>query len=201
MRSALTGGASCAARLARRSLMPCVAGAALGLAALMLVPPLLGYERYVITGGSMSGTIERGSIVFAEVVDPAELEVGDVITYEPPPRSGLEGQITHRIISIAPGDGAPVLRTQGDANPDPDPWRFSLAGTGQARYEFSVPYAGYAFAALGIRAVRIGLIGIPALLIAFALSARLGREAGEAAAARRAARRSGPAPAPIGRAD
>ena len=37
---------------------------ALGLAALMLVPGLIGYQRYVITGGSMTGSIDRGSVVF-----------------------------------------------------------------------------------------------------------------------------------------
>ena len=38
-----------------------VVAGALVLGALMLVPPLAGYERYVVTGDSMSGTIGRGS--------------------------------------------------------------------------------------------------------------------------------------------
>ena len=39
---------------------------ALGL--IMLVPPLLGYQRYVIEGGSMGRAVPRGSIAYEEVV-------------------------------------------------------------------------------------------------------------------------------------
>ena len=88
-----------------------------------VVPGLLGYERYVITGGSMSGTFESGSVVFEKPVPVKDLVVGDVITYLPPPDSGVSTLVTHRIIEIAPGkDAATVFQTQGDANPDPDPW-------------------------------------------------------------------------------
>ena len=41
-----------------------------------LVPSLLGYERYVITGGSMSGSTFKGSIAFEKPVPVGELEVG-----------------------------------------------------------------------------------------------------------------------------
>ena len=41
---------------------------AAGFAAVMLLPALFGFERYVITGGSMSGTYDRGSVIFSEVV-------------------------------------------------------------------------------------------------------------------------------------
>ena len=46
---------------------------------LMLVPPLAGYERYVITGDSMAGSIPRGAIAYARVVPVGDLRVGDVI--------------------------------------------------------------------------------------------------------------------------
>lgn len=180
---------SSAARTSLRALPAMLTCAALALAALMLVPPLLGYERYVITGGSMSGTIERGSIAFADVVPVAALDEGDVITYAPPPRSGIEGLVTHRIISVKiDRSGEAVFRTQGDTNPDPDPWRFGLSAPTQARYELSVPYLGYAFAALGTREVRMIVIGLPALLIALSLLTRLWREAGVEAERRRSAK-------------
>ena len=50
----------------------------------LVVPALLGYERYVIVSGSMSGTYDRGSIVFDRVVPTASLRAGDVITFTPP---------------------------------------------------------------------------------------------------------------------
>jgi signal peptidase len=141
--------------------------ALLALAALMLLPPLFGYERYVIEGGSMGGALPRGSIAFEEVVPTSELRPGDVITYRPPRASR---PVTHRIVA-AEGNGA--FHTRGDANPAPDPWAFTLPDRRQARLAFHVPLAGYAIAALEIRAVRIAVIGIPALAIAMAALATL----------------------------
>src|SRR5919199_902688 len=51
-------------------------------------------HRYEFTSGSMTGTYDRGSIVFDKVVPVDQLQVGDVITYTPPPGSGPQGRIT-----------------------------------------------------------------------------------------------------------
>lgn len=159
--------------------------ACLGLAGLMLLPGLLGYERYVITSGSMTGSYDRGSVVFDDVVSVSDLRVGDVITYTPPPGSGPSGLITHRIASIGSDQfGRRLLRTKGDANESRDPWTFTLDGTTQARVAFHVPYVGYILSALSIREARMVVIGVPALLVAAALLLGLVRDA----------RRSGPAP-------
>lgn len=137
------------------------------LAAAYVLPSLLGYERYVITGGSMAGTHDKGSIVFERAVPAEELEVGDVITYQPPASSGVTTLVTHRIVGIArDDDGRQALRTQGDANPDPDPWRFSLTSQDQPVVAFSVPHAGWVLIALADRTTRMLVIGIPALLVA-----------------------------------
>jgi signal peptidase len=150
----------------------------LALAGLMLVPGLFGYERYVITSGSMTGSYDRGSIVFDEVVPVAQLNVGDVITYTPPPGAGPSGLITHRIESISTDRlGRPLFQTKGDANGTADPWTFTLDEPTQARVAFHVPYVGYLLAALAIRSVRMLVIGLPALLIALAVLAALRREA------------------------
>jgi signal peptidase I len=174
-------------RVVRKVLSGAIVAAGLCLAATMLVPPLLGYQRYVVTGGSMDGTYDRGSIVFDEEVPVSDLEVGDVVTYEPPAEAGIDGLVTHRIVSIRDGGDARSFVTKGDANDAKDPWRFTLDQPTQARVAFHVPYVGYALAALSIREVRMLVIGLPALLIAVALTARLWREAGEEARARREA--------------
>ena len=154
-------------------------------AALMLLPPLVGLQRYVITGRSMTGTYDRGSIVLERAVPVARLAVGDVITYAPPANTGKRGLVTHRIVSLRHDrDGRPVLRTRGDANRSTDPWTFTLARREQPRVVAAVPWAGYAFAALGERLVRFGLIGLPALALAASLLLGLWREA-------RAAQRGG----------
>ena len=66
----------------------------------LVAPSLLGWERYVIVSGSMTGTYDRGSLVFDEVVPVKSLKVGDVVTYKPPLRAGPKGLVTHRIHSI-----------------------------------------------------------------------------------------------------
>jgi signal peptidase len=162
--------------------------ACLALAAGVLVPALLGYQRYVITSGSMTGTYDRGSIVYAEDVPTASLRVGDVITYRPPRPAGNGRLVTHRIVWIGRDRrGARAFRTKGDANLAPDPWRFTLDHPTQARAAFHVPYLGYALAALALRQVRMLAIGLPALLVALAVLARLWREAGAELQRRQAA--------------
>src|SRR5215217_6697230 len=156
-------------RVIRKVLSGIIVAAGLCLAATMLLPAAFGYDRYVITSGSMTGTYDRGSIVFDKAVSVSDLEVGDAITYTPPASSGKDGF---------------SYRTKGDANPQADPWRFQLSQPTQAKVAFSIPYLGYGIAGLSMLPIRMLIIGLPALLIAFALIARLWREAGEQAHAR-----------------
>src|SRR3954453_400489 len=138
----------------------------LAIAVLILVPPLLGYQRYVITGGSMGGVLPRGSIAYDEVVPTERIRVGDVITYRPPNGDRL---LTHRVVWIGrERDGVRQYRTRGDANPAADPTAILLPNDGQARLVFHVPLAGYVVAALSVRPLRIAAIGVPALAIAVA---------------------------------
>ena len=142
------------------------------LGALTLVPAALGYQRYVIEGGSMGASVPRGSIAYERTVPVDRLAVGDVITYT------HEGtRVTHRIVSIGRGrDGRRLFRTRGDANATPDPWRFALPGAEQPVLRFHVPFAGYALAALSVRSVRMLALGAPALAIALVALAGAWRE-------------------------
>ena len=150
---------------------------AVGLAGLLLVPTLLGMQRYVITGGSMEPTIAKGSLVFSEVVPTAQLRRGNVVTYRPPAGSGPDGMVTHRIVwSGRDKDGRLGFKTQGDANAAPDPWKLRLSAE-QARVKFAVPYLGYVLAYAAHPLVRIVVIGLPALLIAFFALGGLWRDA------------------------
>lgn len=160
----------------------CVA-ALLFVVSAILVPSLLGLQRYVITGGSMTGTISKGSVIYARLTPVEALQVGDIITFHPP---GCSTPVTHRIIGIEMGpEGVPAFRTKGDFNQTPDPWgAVTLNEPRQARHVFSVPWFGYLLAALGIRLVRVTLIGIPAVLIAASLLWSLWRQAGEEVARR-----------------
>ena len=151
--------------------------------ALLIAPSLLGWERYVIVSGSMTGTYDRGSLVFDEVVPTQSLKVGDVITYRPPRGAGPEGLVTHRITKIFKDrkSGERVYRTKGDANKVADPWTFLLPDKRQARVKAGIPHVGFALAALAKRELRMLIVGLPALVIAFFVMAGLWRDAGREA--------------------
>jgi signal peptidase I len=172
-----------AGRLAAGAALVVAVVAAIG----VLAPSLWGWQRYAIVSGSMTGTYDRGSLVFAEVVPVADLRVGDVITYQPPPGAGPDHLITHRIAWMGrDGAGKRVFRTKGDANPVADPWTFRLEQPTQARARVGIPYVGHALSALGRSGVRTAVITLPALLLAAISLAGLWRRLG-AEAARRAA--------------
>lgn len=151
--------------------------AALGLGLLVVVPAALGFQRYVILTGSMTGTYDPGTIVFDRVVPTASLQAGDVITFTPP---GHGRPVTHRIKAIKRLRGQRVYVTKGDANRIADTWSpMTLKGRQQAKVSFGVPYAGYALIALSDRRWRMLVIGIPAALIALMTLRALWRETGE----------------------
>jgi signal peptidase len=164
-------------RFARGLLTAVCLAAMLVAAGALLVPALLGYQRYVITGGSMTGSIPKGSVIYSRLTPVEALREGDVITFVPP---GHTRPVTHRIISVGPDTGGELtFRTKGDFNEAADPWDVHLTDPVQARYSFHIPYLGYALAALAIRQVRMLLIGVPAVIIALSLLVSLWREAGD----------------------
>ena len=140
-------------------------------ALLFIIPAAFGLQRYVITGTSMSGSIDRGSVIFSEVVPVTDLEVGDVITYQPPSETGIDHLVTHRIVAIEDDQ----FRTKGDAVPEADPWTFELESASQARAEYDIPYVGWIFIGLQDRTTRMIAIGIPAAIIALMSLVQLGR--------------------------
>ena len=163
--------------LARRALGVLVLGAVFATSALLLASPLLGLERYVITGKSMTGSIPRGAVVLEKAVPVADLRVGDVVTYLPPANANHPELVTHRITKVVRAeDGQRAFRTKGDANRSTDPWTFTLQRATQPRVVFHVPVVGYGIAALGDREIRMAAIGAPALLIAIATLAGLARD-------------------------
>lgn len=150
--------------------------------AVLLVPTALGMHHYVILTGSMTGTYDRGSIVFDRPVPTADLRVGDVITYSPPPGQTAHSQVTHRIHSIAHArDGLRVYKTKGDNNVVQDPWTFQLPQPTQDKVVFSLPYAGFGLGVLSDRGYRMFLVGIPALLVVLSVLRGLWRDSSEEA--------------------
>lgn len=130
----------------------------LALAAVLIVPVILGYTELAVLTGSMQPTIPVGSLIYVKEVEPSTLQVGDVVTYQ------LEGDtmVTHRVVKVNPDEG--YLVTQGDANEDPD---------GQITFDrivgkmdFHLPYLGYI--SMNIR-TKTGIFAICGTLIAIIL--------------------------------
>lgn len=159
-------------RAVGRHLVNIACVAILLISAALLVPGFFGYERYVITGGSMSGAFEPGAVVFTRAVPVEELRVDDVITYQPPPDSGVEGLVTHRIAEIEddPEQGL-LFTTKGDANDTEDPWQFRIEDATQPRVELAVDHLGWPLIWIANPTTRMILIGVPAAII-FLLAAR-----------------------------
>ncbi len=93
-----------------------VTGVVLVLAALMLVAfagvRLFGLTPYAVLSGSMEPEYPTGSLIYVRDVDPADVAVGDAITFE------LESGtlVTHEVYEI--DSDARAFRTQGIANID-----------------------------------------------------------------------------------
>lgn len=135
----------------------------------ILVPSIIGFKLYAITSGSMAGTFDRGALVYDKEVPVADLKVKDIITYKPPPETGVTSLVTHRIVSITTDEGQRIFQTKGDANETADPWTFVLNADTQPRYEFHLPYLGYVMIVLGQPASRLILVLLCGGLIAVAL--------------------------------
>lgn len=93
-----------------------VTGVVLVLAALMLVAfvgvRLFGLTPYAVLSGSMEPEYPTGSLIYVRDVDPADVAVGDAITFEL--ESGI--LVTHEVYEI--DSDARAFRTQGIANID-----------------------------------------------------------------------------------
>ena len=128
------------ARRIGRTLCALLIAAGILFGAFLVGPALMGWERYVIVSGSMTGTYDRGSLVFDEVVPTKSLKVGDVITYKPPAGSGPKGLVTHRIVKIGHGNRRPATAsTAPRATPTPPPIRGRFTLRGQAGGRASSP--------------------------------------------------------------
>ena len=109
----------------------------------IVVPVVSGATPYTILTGSMRPGLPPGTLVVIKPVDPDDIRIGTVVTYQL--HSGEPVVVTHRVIAIhapnLPG-GEPSFTTKGDANSLPDPAPVNAV---QVRGElwYSVPWIGW----------------------------------------------------------
>ena len=127
---------------------------------LVLLPAVLGLDRYVVTDRSMDGALGRGSVVLAREVPPSDLRVGDVITFTPPGGRSDE-RVTRRIVAI----GAGAATTQADRTGSADPLSVPMTSPAYARVWLAIPWIGYPFVMDG-GWVLLAMIAVAAFVIA-----------------------------------
>ncbi|MFC5724520.1 signal peptidase I [Streptomyces gamaensis] len=99
------------------------------------VVALLGLKVFLhvnylpVLTGSMTPEIAQGDLVVTSPMDPADIRVGEVVAFLPPPPYTPPGglPVVHRVRSVEERDGTRVMKTKGDANQDVDPWSIDLS--------------------------------------------------------------------------
>lgn len=126
------------------------------------------YQTMTVLTGSMRPTLPVGSMVVTVPVSARSIEVGDVITYRIPVED--RRVVTHRVVEIVRGGDQPVVRTQGDANKDPDTWVAELKGGTVWKVRAGVPKVGYALEWLREPQNRkLLVLGVPLLVVVLLL--------------------------------
>jgi len=126
--------------------------------------PLTGRQTIVIGGGSMSPAIPLGSAVVIGAVAPTELTAGDVVSLR---IADQNATFTHRIVTVVDRADGVWIRTQGDANPEPDPTLVPASAV-IGRVQLALPLMGYLIILLGQPIGVLFVIGLAATLLAIA---------------------------------
>jgi len=132
---------------------------------LVLLPAVFSSSLAVVYSGSMKPAMPVGAVAWMAPVDPAEIEVGDIIAFNPPLQPDVI--VSHRVIEVVE---EPTLgfRTKGDANEDPD-FDIMPADSIVARVTFSMPNIGRVLLYIGhYTKGRLGFglfIGLPTFLL------------------------------------
>lgn len=122
-------------------------------------PHVLDYRTTTMLTGSMEPDISPGDVVVTAAKPVSEVEVGDVITYQIPVEDHRVE--THRVIEVQQQrDGSVAIRTQGDANADPDPWTATLQGDEVWEMKAVVPKLGSVIRVFRAPAIRDGIFWV-----------------------------------------
>lgn len=112
-----------------------VAVLAFALAAILL-PSVFAGTLAIVRSSSMEPTLPTGSLAIMTSVEPASVQVGDIIAFHPPWEDDVV--VSHRVLEVV-DDG---FVTQGDAVEDADPMVIPEANV-VGRLRWHLPYLGY----------------------------------------------------------
>lgn len=138
---------------------------ALGIA-VIVVPAMTKSVPLTVLTSSMEPGLPPGTLLVVRPVDPADIGIGDVVTYQIV--SGEPGVITHRVIAVTTSEsGERTFTMQGDNNKQPDPDQVREVQV-QGRVWYSLPWLGWVNNTVGgdMRAVLLPVVGGALLLYA-----------------------------------
>lgn len=121
---------------------------------------LFGYRYYTVLTPSMSPTYKTGDMVFVKLQNASDINVGDVITFNP--SSSSDAYLTHRVtqkLENYDGTGVTCFRTKGDANDAEDAMLIDQSRV-IGSVKFSIPKLGYI-----VRFVQLRWYFVAALII------------------------------------
>jgi signal peptidase I len=150
-------------RLARIGAVSVAIGLGIGIFGVVAAPALFGGRSLTVMSGSMEPAVGVGDVVINSRVSPTDLRVGDIVTFSDPEGTGK--LITHRVRRVRIADGTAHVVTKGDNTNAVERWDMPAGGS-LGRVEFRVPLLGFLVFWLHGPFARIGLIVIPALLLA-----------------------------------
>lgn len=116
-----------------------------------------------VTSNSMEPYIEAGDILLTRQVATESLRLRDVVVL-PIPES-RELRYTHRVIELAKKAGNIVIKTKGDANPNPDEWELEITSEQIPKVIAVIPTSPILDSSLGRRALFFSLLGGGVLLL------------------------------------
>lgn len=137
-------------------------------------PSVFGHRLLIVLTGSMNPTFRAGDMVVVSGVRPAEVSLGDVITFHQAMDPSV--LVTHRVVKVVREGDAVFWKTRGDANAAPDP-TLVTAPRLVGRLEMIIPYAGYLASFARTGAGFFSLIILPGAGILWALTEKRGRRA------------------------
>ena len=150
-------------RLVRVTAVSLAMGIGLGTFGVIVAPSLVGGRSLTVMSGSMEPALRVGDIVINSKVSPADVRVGDIVTFSDPEGTGK--LITHRVRRVRIADGTAHMVTKGDKTNSVERWDVPASGS-FGRVEFRVPLLGFLVFWLHGPLARLGLIVVPALLLA-----------------------------------
>lgn len=125
---------------------------------------LVGLQPYTVLSGSMQPKYPVGSLIYVTQVDPADLRVGDAVTF----RSG-GNVVTHEIVEVIEGTSPSERRfvTQGLTNNISD-GQITISDI-IGKPVFCIPYLGYVSAYVQNPSGMIGIACIAVVLLILSL--------------------------------